>query len=47
MVSGDAAVGSRIDSNQEQAFEKAFVILLSGMQAGNMSFHGFTSKAWA
>ena len=37
------AVGSRIDSDQEEAFEKIFAILLSGMQTGNMSLHGFAS----
>ena len=41
------AIGSRIDSNQEQAFEKIFGILLSGMQTGNVSLHGFASTGWA
>ena len=41
------AIGSRIDSNQEQAFEKTFGILLSSMQTGNMSLHGFASTGWA
>src|ERR1700690_1984680 len=41
------AVGRGIDSNQEKAFEKIFAILLPGMQAGNVSFHGFASTGWA
>jgi hypothetical protein len=37
------AIGSGIDSNEEQALEKIFAILLSRMETGNVSLHGFAS----
>jgi hypothetical protein len=44
---GMPAIGSSIDSNEEQALEKTVAILVSRMQTGNVSFHGFASTGWA
>ena len=41
------AVGSGIDTDQEQSLQLTLVILISGMQSGNMASHGFASLAWA
>jgi hypothetical protein len=40
---GMPAVGRGIDSNQKNTFERTIAILLSRMQTGNVSFHGFAS----
>jgi hypothetical protein len=40
------AVGGPFDANQEQAFEGSVAIQLTGMETGDMAFHGFTSEGW-
>src|SRR5271157_1322076 len=40
------AVGSSIDTDQEQSFEETVATLLHGMQAWDMAFHGFPSTGW-
>jgi hypothetical protein len=37
------AIEGGIDSNEEQAFEKIFAILLPRMETGNVSLHSFAS----
>ena len=40
-------LGRSIDPSEEQSFEEMIAILSQGMQARNMTFHGFTSADWA